>query len=143
MISQPWLLWALASALFAALTAIFAKLGLNGIDSDFATFIRTIVILVALALFLSYAQKWQPLHTLSAKNWLFLILSGLATGASWLAYFKALQMGNASQVAPIDKFSIVLVTFFAFIFLGERPDKQDWLGILLITLGVLTLAFKR
>lgn len=143
MSTQPWLYWALASAVFAALTAIFAKLGLNGIDSDFATFIRTLVIIAALALFLTYTQKWQPLASLSGKNWLFLVLSGLATGASWLAYFKALQMGNASQVAPIDKFSIILVAMFAFIFLGERPDKQDWLGIGLVAAGVLTLAFKR
>lgn len=143
MSAQPWLYWALASAVFAALTAIFAKLGLQGVDSDFATFIRTLVIIAALSLFLTYANKWQPLSSLSAKNWLFLVLSGLATGASWLAYFKALQMGNASQVAPIDKFSIVLVVLFAVLFLGERPDKQDWLGIVLVAAGVLVLAFKR
>lgn len=141
--SYEWLYWALASALFAALTAIFAKMGLQGIDSDFATFIRTLVIIIALCLFLSYANKWQPLSNLSAKNWLFLILSGLATGISWLAYFKALQMGNASQVAPIDKLSLVLVTIFAVIFLGERPSQQDWLGIGLVATGVLVLAIKR
>lgn len=141
--TQTWLHWALASATFAALTAIFAKIGLQGVDSDFATFIRTIVILLALTLFLSYTHKWQPLSSLTPKNWLFLILSGLATGASWLAYFKALQMGKASQVAPIDKFSLVLVALFAVIFLGERPDKQDWLGITLVSIGVLTLALKR
>lgn len=141
--TQPWLYWALFSAVFAALTAIFAKLGLQGVDSDFATFIRTLVIIAALSLFLTYTHKWQSLSSLSVKNWLFLILSGLATGASWLAYFKALQMGNASQVAPIDKFSIVLVALFAVLFLGERPDKQDWLGIGLVAAGVLVLAFKR
>lgn len=141
--SYEWLYWALASALFAALTAIFAKMGLQGIDSDFATFIRTLVIIIALCLFLTYANKWQPLSNLSAKNWLFLILSGLATGISWLAYFKALQMGNASQVAPIDKLSLVLVTIFAVIFLGERPSQQDWLGIGLVATGVLVLAIKR
>lgn len=141
--SYEWLYWALASALFAALTAIFAKMGLQGIDSDFATFIRTLVIIIALGLFLTYANKWQPLSNLSAKNWLFLILSGLATGISWLAYFKALQMGNASQVAPIDKLSLVLVTIFAVIFLGERPSQQDWLGIGLVATGVLVLAIKR
>lgn len=143
MFQQTWFYWALASAVFASLTAIFAKLGLQGMDSDFATFIRTIVIILALALFLTYTQKWQPLNQLSGKNWLFLVLSGLATGASWLAYFKALQMGNASQVAPIDKLSIVLVTLFAVIFLGERPSGQDWLGIGLVALGVLVLALKR
>ena len=91
---QAWVYWALASAVFAALTAVFAKLGLQGIDSDFATFIRTIVILLALAAFLTYAHKWQPLTAVGGRQWLFLILSGLATGASWLAYFKALQMGQ-------------------------------------------------
>ncbi len=141
--ANEWLYWAIASAFFAALTAIFAKVGLNGIDSDFATFIRTLVIIAALALFLTYTHKWQSLGSLNGKNWLFLILSGLATGLSWLAYFKALQMGNASQVAPIDKFSLVLVTIFAVIFLGERPSGQDWVGIGLVAAGVLTLAFKR
>ena len=141
--ANEWLYWAIASAFFAALTAIFAKVGLNGIDSDFATFIRTLVIIAALALFLTYTHKWQPLGSLNGRNWLFLILSGLATGLSWLAYFKAFQMGNASQVAPIDKFSLVLVTIFAVIFLGERPSGQDWVGIGLVAAGVLTLAFKR
>ncbi|AUI66586.1 MULTISPECIES: EamA family transporter [Glaesserella] len=141
--SQEWLYWALASALFASLTAIFAKVGLQGVDSDFATFIRTVVIIIALIAFLTYAGKWQPFGSLTGKNWTFLILSGLATGASWLAYFKALQIGNASQVAPIDKLSIVLVTLFAVLFLGERPSGQDWLGIGLITAGVLFLAIKR
>ncbi|WP_404811043.1 EamA family transporter [Actinobacillus pleuropneumoniae] len=141
--SNEWFYWALISALFAAFTAIFAKVGLQGIDSDFATFIRTIVIIIALIAFLTYSNKWQPLGLLTGKNWTFLILSGIATGVSWLAYFKALQMGNASQVAPIDKFSIVLVTLFAVIFLGERPSGQDWIGIALVAAGVLTLAIKR
>ena len=143
MSTQPWLIWAIVSAVFAALTAIFAKMGLQGINSDFATFIRTWVIIAALALFLTYTKKWQPLDSLSTKNWIFLILSGLATGASWLAYFKALQMGNASQVAPIDKMSVVLVAIFAMLFLGEKPSHQDWLGIGLVASGVLVLALKR
>ncbi|QIW15345.1 hypothetical protein A4G20_02850 [Pasteurellaceae bacterium RH1A] len=141
--TQEWLYWALASALFAALTAIFAKVGLQGIDSDFATFIRIIVIFLALGAFLTYTGKWQPLSSLSTRNWIFLILSGLATGISWLAYFKALQMGKASQVAPIDKLSLVLVAIFAVVFLGERPSGQDWLGIGLVAAGVLVLAIKR
>lgn len=140
---NAWIYWALASALFAALTAILAKMGLQGVDSDFATFVRTVVILIALAAFLTYSSKWQPFSALSMRNWLFLILSGLATGISWLAYFKALQMGNASQVAPIDKLSLVLVAIFAVIFLGERPSHQEWLGIGLVATGVLVLAFKR
>lgn len=93
--------------------------------------------------FLTYAKKWQPVGSLSGRNWLFLILSGLATGASWLAYFKALQLGNASQVAPIDKLSVVLVAVFAVLFLGERPNAQTWLGIGLVVGGVLVLAVKR
>ncbi|MGX2974075.1 EamA family transporter [Ursidibacter arcticus] len=141
--SQEWFYWALASAIFASLTAIFAKVGLQGIDSDFATFIRTIVILIALCAFLTYSGKWQPLGQLTSKNWTFLILSGLATGASWVAYFKALQLGSASQVAPIDKLSILFVTLFAVLFLGERPTGQEWIGIGLIVLGVLFLAIKR
>ena len=143
MVMQTWFYWALASAIFAAMTAIFAKMGMQGIDSDFATFIRTLVIIAALSLFLSYTGKWQSPSSLSGRNWLFLILSGLATGASWLAYFKALQLGNASQVAPVDKFSLVLVAIFAVWFLGEKPSAQEWLGIGLVAAGVLVLAFKR
>ena len=140
---QSWFYWAAASAVFAAMTAIFAKLGLQGVDSDFATFIRTLVIVAALMLFLTYAHKWQPLGSLTGRNWLLLVLSGLATGASWLAYFKALQLGKASQVAPVDKFSLVLVALFAVWFLGEKPSGQEWLGIGLVAAGVLVLALKR
>ena len=138
-----WFYWALTSAFFAALTAIFAKAGLQGIDSDFATFIRTLVIIAALALFLTYTGKWQGVESFTGRNWTFLISSGLATGASWLAYCKALQMGNASQVAPVDKFSLVLVALMAVVFLDERPSTQEWVGLGLVTAGVLTLAIKR
>ena len=138
-----WFLWAFAAAVFAALTAIFAKMGLKNIDSDYATFIRTVVILFALSAFLTYTGKWQDPMTLSYKNWIFLVLSGLATGASWLAYFKALQIGNATQVAPVDKFSVVLTTVFAVVFLAERPTAREWLGIALISTGVLVLALRR
>lgn len=143
MVTGSWFYWALASAFFAALTAVFAKVGLQGIDSDFATFIRTLVIIAALALFLTYTGKWQGVEGFSGKNWAFMILSGLATGASWLAYFKALQLGEASKVAPVDKFSIVLVTVMAVLFLKERPSAQEWLGIGLITAGVLVLALRK
>ena len=129
MASNAWFYWALASAFFAALTAIFAKLGLQGIDSDFATFIRTLVIIAALAAFLSYTGKWQRVGGFSGRNWAFLILSGLATGASWLA--------------SVDKFSIVLVALMAVVFLKERPGAQEWLGIAMIAGGVLVLALKR
>lgn len=140
---NSWLFWALASAFFASLTAIFAKMGLHGIDSDFATFIRTLIILFALGLFLTYAHKWQNISDLNGKNWLFLILSGLSTGASWLAYFKALQMGEASKVAPVDKLSLVWVVILAVIFLKERPNAQEWLGISCVAIGVFILAIKR
>lgn len=143
MAEHGWFFWAMASAVFAALTAIFAKVGLQGVDSDFATFVRTVVILAALALFLSYAGKWQNPAELTARNWSFLVLSGLATGASWLAYFKALQLGEASKVAPVDKFSLVLVALMAVMFLKERPSAQEWLGIVLVASGVLVLALKR
>ena len=132
---HTWFFWALASAFFAALTAIFAKAGLQGIDSDFATFIRTLVILAALALFLTWAGKWQGVAAFTARNWLFLVLSGLATGASWLAYFKALQLGDASRVAPVDKFSLVLVALLAVVFLGERPRPHEWGGLGLVAAG--------
>ncbi|MDO4641927.1 MAG: EamA family transporter [Neisseria sp.] len=140
MMGGTWFYWALASAFFAALTAIFAKMGLQGVDSDFATFIRTLVIIAALALFLTYTGKWQNVGGFSGKNWTFLILSGLATGASWLAYFKALQIGEASKVAPVDKFSMVLVALMAVLFLKERPSMQEWLGIGMIAAGVFVLA---
>ena len=97
-----WFYWALCSAVFAALTAIFAKLGLAGVDSDFATLIRTVVILTVLSGFVYYAGKWSDPFQLSGKTWLFLVLSGLATGASWVCYFRALKSGLASQVAPVD-----------------------------------------
>lgn len=141
--AHSWFHWALLSAIFAALTAVFAKVGVEGVDSDLATFIRTLVILVVLAGFLWFAGKWSNPFQLSSRTWLFLGLSGVATGASWVCYFRALQLGDASQVAPVDKLSVVLVAVFAFIFLAERPSGRDWLGILMITAGVLLLALKR
>lgn len=138
-----WFVWALFSAAFAALTAIFAKVGVQQIDSDFATWIRTILILLVLTGFISYAGKWSDPRALSSKTWIFLTLSALATGASWVCYFRALQIGEASQVAPVDKLSLVLVAIFAFAFLGERPSLREWLGIGLVAIGVFLLAFKR
>ncbi|MBE2234126.1 MAG: EamA family transporter [Anaerolinea sp.] len=141
--SSNWFFWALLSAVFAALTAIFAKIGLEGVDSDLATLIRTVVILAALAAFVHFTGKWSNPLALSSKTWLFLVLSGLATGASWVAYFRALKLGEASKVAPVDKFSLVLVAIFAFIFLHERPSAREWVGILMVGSGVLILALKR
>ncbi|NNG83040.1 EamA family transporter [Acinetobacter sp. ANC 5378] len=140
--TNHWFMWAILSACFAALTAIFAKVGLRQVDSDLATLIRTVIIVFVLSLMVWGLGKWQNPLLLSGKTWLFLTLSALATGASWLCYFRALQLGQASQVAPIDKLSVVLVTLFAVIFLGERPSLQEYLGIVLIALGVLTIALK-
>ncbi len=141
--STPWFFWALLSAVFAAFTAIFAKLGLQDIDSDFATFIRTAIILLVLATFIYFTGKWSNPLQLPGRAWLFLTLSALATGASWLCYFRALQVGDASQVAPVDKLSVVLVAVFAVLFLDERPSSRDWAGILMVGLGVLVLGMKR
>lgn len=141
--SGNWFFWAALSACFAALTAIFAKIGIRGVDSDFATLIRTVIIVFVLAAFVWYAGKWSDPRSLSPKTWLFLGLSALATGASWVCYFRALQIGEASKVAPVDKFSLVLVALFAFVFLGERPAPREWFGIGLVACGVLVLALKR
>ncbi|GLU25111.1 EamA family transporter [Brucella sp. NBRC 12950] len=137
-----WQFWALMSAVFAALTAIFAKVGIQGINSDFATLVRTLVIIGALCLFLTVTGQWQKPGEISAKSWVFLVLSGLATGASWLAYFRALQIGDASRVAPVDKLSVVLVALFGAVFLGERMSTINWLGIALIGCGVVLVALR-
>lgn len=137
-----WLFWALLSAAFAALTAIFAKIGIEGVDSDLATLIRTVVIFFALAMFVWLTGKWVNPLTLSRKTLGFLLLSGLATGASWVCYFRALKLGEASKVAPVDKLSVVLVAIFAFVFLAERPSPREWLGIAMIGAGVVVLALK-
>lgn len=137
-----WLPWALLSAVFAALTAIFAKIGIQGVDSDLATLIRTVVILIVLAGFVVATGKWSDPRLLSGRTWAFLVLSGLATGASWVCYFRALKAGPASQVAPVDKLSLLLVALFAFAFLGERPSAREWLGIAMVGAGVLVLSLK-
>jgi bacterial/archaeal transporter family protein len=141
--ASNWLFWALLSAAFAAVTAIFAKVGLERVDSDFATWIRTMVINVALTGFIYFTGKWRNPFDLSSRTWLFLGLSGLATGASWVCYFRALKVGDASKVSPVDKFSLLLVAVFAFLFLDERPSAREWVGILMIGVGVLTLAYKK
>lgn len=142
MSSTSWLFWALLSAVFAALTAIFAKIGIQGVDSDLATLIRTVVILFTLAAFVWLAGKWVNPLTLSGKTLGFLLLSGLATGASWVCYFRALKLGEASKVAPVDKLSVVLVALFAFAFLAERPSPREWLGITMVGAGVVVMALK-
>jgi len=140
---ESWFVWALLSAVFAALTAVLAKVGLEGIDSDYATLIRCMVILACLGIFVGMTGKWSNPLLLQPRNITFLVLSGLATGASWVCYFRALQVGDASKVAPVDKLSLVLVALFAVLFLGERPSLKDWGGIGLVAGGVLLLAWKR
>ena len=137
---MSWRFWAVMSAVFAALTAIFAKVGVANVNSDFATFIRTIVILGCLAAFLFATGQFQPPGTVSSRTYLFLVLSGLATGASWVCYFRALKIGDAAKVAPIDKLSVVLVAIFAAAFLGERPSPAAWTGISLIAAGAVLIA---
>jgi transporter family protein len=141
--SLSWFGWAILSALFAALTAVFAKVGLQAVDSDLATLIRTAVIISVLACFVWLTGKWRNPSELSSRTWFFLTLSGLATGASWVCYFRALKLGEASKVAPVDKFSVVLVAIFAYLFLAERPSMRDWLGIAMVGTGVVILALKR
>jgi transporter family protein len=140
--STPWFYWTILSAVFAAVTAIFAKIGIQGVNSDLATLMRTAIVILVLSAFVWFTGKWSNPLTLSSKTWIFLTLSGLATGASWVCYFRALQIGDASKVAPIDKLSLVLVAVFAFVFLGERPSLREWTGIALVACGVFILAFK-
>src|SRR6185312_13153874 len=141
-IAGSWQFWALLSAVFAALTAIFAKVGVENINSDFATLIRTVVILLVLAAIVAASGQFQPLASVSRKTYLFLALSGLATGASWLCYFRALKLGQTAQVAPIDKLSVVLVAVFGAIFLGERLTGTNWLGVCLIGAGAILVAWR-
>ncbi|KAA0072754.1 EamA family transporter [Tardiphaga sp. P9-11] len=137
-----WPFWALLSAAFAALTAIFAKIGIENVNSDFATFIRTVVILFAAGMMVYVTGNWQSPSAVSPKTWFFLVLSGLATGASWICYFRALKLGNAAQVAPIDKLSVVFVAVFAVLFLGEKLSLPNWLGVALIACGAVLVAYR-
>ncbi len=140
---NDWLFWAVLSAAFAALTAVFAKVGVEGVDPDFATLVRTVVVLAVLAALLTALGKWQAPGALGRRTVLFLVLSGLATGASWVCYFRALQLGDVSKVGPVDKLSVVLLAVFAAAFLGERPSAPGWVGVGLVGLGVVVLAVKR
>jgi transporter family protein len=137
-----WVFWALLSAAFAALTAIFAKIGIENVNSDFATFIRTVVILLFAGLIVFASGNWQQPSSVSAKTWLFLVLSGAATGASWICYFRALKLGDAGRVAPIDKLGVVFVAIFAVLFLGERLALPNWLGVILIACGAVLVAYR-
>jgi len=139
---MSWQFWAILSAAFAALTAIFAKIGVENVGSDFATFVRTIVILCTLAGILAATGGWQAPGSISWRSYLFLVLSGFATGASWLCYFRALKIGDAARVAPIDKLSVVLVAIFGAVFLGEKLSGINWAGVMLIAAGAVLVAFK-
>ncbi len=139
---SSWQFWALMSAAFAALTAIFAKVGVENVNADFATFIRTIVILATLALILAATGQFQSPGAISGRTYVFLVLSGLATGGSWICYFRALKVGQAAQVAPVDKLSVVLVALFGVLFLGEKLTLPNWLGVALIALGAVLVAYR-
>lgn len=140
--TQSWIFWAFLSAAFAALTAIFAKIGVAGVNSDFATLIRTVVILLMIAAIVAATGQAQALGAISGRTYGFLLLSGLATGASWLCYFRALKLGAAAQVAPIDKLSVVLVAVFGVVFLEERLAPANWLGVALIAAGAVLVAYR-
>jgi len=136
-----WWIYALLSAAFAALTAIFAKVGIKGVDSDLATAIRTVIILIIAWGIALYKGSAENIGTLNKTNWIFLILSGCATGLSWIFYFKALQVGRVSQVAPVDKLSVALAIILAVIFLKEPITIKSVSGALLIIAGTLVLIF--
>lgn len=140
---ESWFLWAALAAVFAALTAIFAKVGVEKVDSDLATLLRTMVVVVVLGGLVAITGKWSNPFNIPSRSLWFLVLSALATGASWVCYFRALKAGPAAKVAPVDKFSIVLVALFAAAFLGEKMGIREWLGVGLIALGVLVLARAR
>jgi bacterial/archaeal transporter family protein len=136
-----WVFWALLSAVFAAATALLAKVGIEGVDSNLATAIRTSVILIFTWAIAIALEKHHGLALIGRRSWMFLVLSGIATGLSWLCYFRALQLGPASSVAPVDKLSVVLVIVFAAVFLGERLTPLKMVGGSLIAAGAVILAF--
>jgi len=137
-----WKLFAVGSAFFAGLTAILAKVGVKDISSNLATLIRTIVIIVFLAILVGVRKEWENPFLLNRKSLLFLILSGIATGLSWLCYYRALKTGPASIVTPIDKLSLAFAVILAIIFLGERLNAFQWIGTFLVVAGTLVLVFK-
>lgn len=133
-----WSMWAVLSAIFAGITAVLAKVGVNHVDANLATAIRTTVVLVFTWL-IALAVNRQPIASLTSKNWTFLVLSGIATGLSWICYFKALQLGKASQVAPVDKLSVIVAMALGAMFLGESLSRMQWFGGGLIVLGAILL----
>jgi transporter family protein len=142
LMARTWLFWALLSAAFAALTAIFGKIGVHDINPDFATLLRTVVIVLVLGAIVTALGAAQPLSTVPPKTYLFLALSGLATGASWVCYYRALKIGDAARVTPIDKLSVVLVAVFGVLVLGERLSPRNWLGVAMIAGGAVLVALR-
>lgn len=134
-----WLVFAILSAVFAALTSILAKVGISGVDSNLATAIRTMVVLVMAWAMVFITNAQHGIGEISRKSWIFLILSGIATGVSWLCYYKAMQMGDVSKVVPIDKLSVVITLVLAFVFLHEKFTAKSLIGCILITAGTLTM----
>lgn len=143
MSTASWVVWALASACFAAMTAIFAKVGVRDVDSDLAMALRTLIVAALIVPFVVVSGKWSNPLALAPRAQLFLTLSAVATGASWLCYFRALQLGDVTKVALLDKFSVVLVAVFAVAFLGERPSLREWTGIGLMVAGLAVLVLRR
>ncbi len=141
-LALSWPFWAVLSAVFAALTAILAKVGVEAVNPNLATFIRTLVIVAAAAMMVAVTGSWQAPSAISGRSWLFLVLSGLATGASWFCYFRALKLGDAARVAPIDKLSVVFVAVFSVVFLNEKLAWPNWLGVALIAAGALLVAWR-
>lgn len=140
--TTSWQFWALSAAVFAALTALFAKIGVAQVGSDFATFMRTCVVVIVLAALLTATGQWESPFDLSHRTAIFLTLSGLATGASWLCYFRALKIGDAARVAPLDKLSVVFVAVLGAMFLGEKLSAINWAGVGLIGMGAILVALK-
>lgn len=141
-LAGAWQFWALLSAVFAALTAVLAKIGVENVNSDLATLVRTIVIVVFAGLIVAATGQWQPPGSISGRSWLFLVLSGLATGLSWLCYFRAIKLGDVARVQPIDKLSVVFLAIIAVVFLRERLSTINWIGILLVAAGAILVAQK-
>ncbi|MFA6914543.1 MAG: EamA family transporter [Endomicrobiia bacterium] len=137
-----WKIFAVGSAFFAGMTAVLAKIGVRGISSNLATFIRTIVIVIFLSIIIASRNEWKSLSLINKHSLIFLVLSGITTGLSWLCYFHALKSGPASLVAPIDKFSIVFAVILSILFLGEHLGMYQWIGVFLITSGVIIILFK-
>lgn len=138
---SAWPFWAVLSAAFAALTAVLAKMGVSDLDPNFATLVRTLVVVAIAALIVAVTgSKPASLVSIPARSWIFLVLSGAATGLSWLCYFRAIKLGDVARVAPIDKLSVVLVAVFAALFLGERLSAANWAGVVLMALGAILVA---